>query len=243
MAPAQPATDRAAGRRWRFLTTRVWKVPGECCRYHQRDLWRLAWICSKQRTGKDPGANETAKQFTMTQEQYADAYSGAFDRTVRFLVSRGVSSDSAEEAAQAAWARGWERRTQLRDPKRLVTWVNAIALNLFRNGCRRRETSELPSDIPVPPQTSPRAIDLRRVIEKCTPAEQEMLQKHYLGGYTSKELAAQADCTATAIRVRLLRLRRRLQTVMGDKRVRSQIANTVAPSAFGQMQPPAAPSS
>ena len=174
----------------------------------------------------------------MTQEQYADAYSGAFDRTVRFLVSRGVTSDSAEEAAQAAWARGWERRTQLRDPKRLVTWVNAIALNLFRNGCRRRETSELPSDIPVPPQASPRTIDLRRVIEKCTPAEQEMLQKHYLGGYTSKELAAQADCTATAIRVRLLRLRRRLQTVMGDKRVRNQIVNTAAPSAFGRAQSP-----
>jgi RNA polymerase sigma factor (sigma-70 family) len=171
----------------------------------------------------------------MTQEQYANAYSGAFDRTVRFLLSRGVSGDSAEESAQAAWARGWERRDQLRDPKRLVTWVNAIALNLFRNGCRRRETSELPADISVPPQTSPRTIDLLRIIETCTPAEQEMLQKHYLCGYTSQELAAQADCTATAIRVRLLRLRRRLQLTVRDKRVRSQSVTTT-PSSFPQGQ-------
>jgi RNA polymerase sigma-70 factor, ECF subfamily len=176
----------------------------------------------------------------MTQEQYADAYSGAFERTVRFLVSRGVSGDSAEESAQAAWARGWERRDQLRDPKRLVTWVNAIALNLFRNGCRRRETSELTAEIPVPPQTSPRTIDLRRVIEKCTPAEREMLHKHYLGGYTSKELASEEDCTATAVRVRLLRLRRRLQQNMRDKRVPSQSADA-SPRVFEHFQSPAVP--
>lgn len=42
----------------------------------------------------------------MTQEQYADAYSRGFDVTKRFLVSHGVSGDTAEEAAQAAWARG-----------------------------------------------------------------------------------------------------------------------------------------
>jgi RNA polymerase sigma factor (sigma-70 family) len=175
----------------------------------------------------------------MTQEQYADAYSGAFERTVRFLVSRGVSGDSAEESAQAAWARGWERRDQLRDPRRLLTWINAIALNLFRNGCRRRETSELPAEIPVPPHTSPRTIDLRRVIEKCTPAEREMLLKHYLGGYTSKELAGEEDCTATAVRVRLLRLRRRLQGTMREKPVRSQRV-TADPSAFVPLQSPAA---
>jgi hypothetical protein len=46
----------------------------------------------------------------MTQEQYADAYSRGFDVTKRFLVSRGVGGDTAEVAAQAAWARGWECR-------------------------------------------------------------------------------------------------------------------------------------
>lgn len=54
----------------------------------------------------------------MTQEQDADADSDAYERTVHSLVSRGVSGDSAEESAQAAWARGWERRKEVTGPKK-----------------------------------------------------------------------------------------------------------------------------
>jgi RNA polymerase sigma factor (sigma-70 family) len=175
----------------------------------------------------------------MTQEQYADAYNRGFDMTVRSLVSRGVSGDTAEETAQAAWARGWEHRDQLRDPKRLLTWVNTIAMNLFRNACRRREICELPAEIPIPPQTNPRTIDLGRVMDRCKPAEREMLQQHYLAGYTSKELAAQADCTASAVRVRLLRLRRRLQTMMREKPVLGPITGAGS-SVFARHQSPSA---
>lgn len=150
----------------------------------------------------------------MTQEQYADAYSRGFYLTTRFLVSRGVKGETAEEAAQAAWAKGWEHRDKLRNPDRVLSWVNTIALNLFRNECRRRETGQLSSKIPVPPQASPRTIDLRRVIEKCKPAEREMLEKYYLAGYTSKELAVEGGCTDVAVRVRLLRIRRRIRETL-----------------------------
>ena len=177
--------------------------------------------------------NQARNNLTLTQEQYAAGYSRGFTLTKRFLGARGVGPDTAEEAAQAAWSRAWERRAQLRDPKRLQTWVNTIALNLFRNGCRQRETSELPLDIAVRPLTSPRAIDLLRVLEKCKPEDREMLHKHYLAGYTSRELAAQGKGTASGVRVRLLRLRRRLQTLMREKRVQGQCAGA-APSAFGQ---------
>ncbi len=168
----------------------------------------------------------------MTQKQYADAYKLGFDQTVRFLLSRGVLADPAEEAAQGAWAKGWECRGQLRDPQKLLTWVNTIAFNLFRDGCRRRETSEFPPEIPVPAKASPRAIDLARIFDKCNPAERDILQKHYLAGYTSQELAAQGGCKASTVRVRLLRLRRRLQTIVRAKRVPGKSASA-APSAFG----------
>jgi RNA polymerase sigma-70 factor (ECF subfamily) len=183
--------------------------------------------------------NQTCNDLTLTQEQYAAGYSRGFALTKRFLGARGVGPDTAEEAAQAAWSRAWERRAQLRDPKRLQPWVNTIALNLFRNGCRQRETSELPLDIPVRPLTSPRAIDLLRVLEKCKPEDREMLHKHYLAGYTSRELAAEGNGTASGVRVRLLRLRRRLQTAMTEKRGQGHSASA-ASSAFGHNQPTAA---
>src|ERR1700680_3274425 len=70
----------------------------------------------------------------MTRNEYGEAYEAGFDRTVRFLLSRGAQRDDAVEAAQAAWARGWERVTQLRDESLVMTWVNAIAFNFLRNG-------------------------------------------------------------------------------------------------------------
>ena len=45
----------------------------------------------------------------MTSEEYARAYQDGIKLTFRFLLSRGVGPDSAEEISQAAWFRGWER--------------------------------------------------------------------------------------------------------------------------------------
>jgi RNA polymerase sigma factor (sigma-70 family) len=147
----------------------------------------------------------------MTRDQYASAYRDGFAVTTKFLVSRGINVDTAEEAAQAAWAKGWEHRDKLRDPGKVLTWVNTIALNVFRNWFRRRETGELPAEIPVPPDANPRLIDVGSALAKCTPADREMIEKHYLAGYTSAELGRQMSCTPVAVRVRMLRVRRRLQ--------------------------------
>jgi RNA polymerase sigma-70 factor (ECF subfamily) len=147
----------------------------------------------------------------MTRDQYAKAYDNGFTMTTKFLVSRGINVETAEEAAQAAWVKGWEHRDKLRDPERVLNWVNTIALNVFRNWFRRRETAELPVDTPIPPHASPQRIDIGRALAKCAPTDREMIEKHYLAGYTSAELGQQRGCTAVAVRVRLLRARRRIR--------------------------------
>lgn len=120
----------------------------------------------------------------------------------------------AEELAQAAWAKGWECRSKLRDREKVVPWVNTIALNLFRSQFRRREFTTQAPDVPIAPQTSPSAIDAQRVLERCSPAERVLLQKHYRVGFTGTEIAQQMNCSAVTIRVRLLRLRRRIRKAM-----------------------------
>lgn len=154
----------------------------------------------------------------MTKEQYSLAYINGYSSTVRFLVSRGLSGESAEEAAQAAWAKGWEHRESLRNPKRVASWVNTIALNLFRNWFRRRESPEELPEIPTAPRLDPQAIDLRRTLEKCDARDRALLEGHYLAGYTSEELGEQTGCTAVAVRVRLLRVRRRLESMLRPDR-------------------------
>jgi len=156
----------------------------------------------------------------MTREQYSLAYDNGYKLTVRFLVSRGLSGDSAEEAAQAAWAKGWEHREHLRNPKRVVSWVNTIALNLFRNWFRRRESAEELPEIATAPRMDPRAIDLDRSLEKCGARDRQLLEEHYLEGYTSEELARRTGCTPVAVRVRLMRVRRRLGGMLRPGRER-----------------------
>lgn len=73
----------------------------------------------------------------MTTDEYGSAYKNGYVLTARLLVGRGLSWDGARETAQAAWVRGWEKRSQLRDVNMVVTWINTIALNIYRSDLRR----------------------------------------------------------------------------------------------------------
>jgi len=96
----------------------------------------------------------------MTREEYGEAYKRGFDLTVRFLLSRGVHpSDRAREAAQAAWTKGWERLGQLRDESLVMTWVNAIALNVYRGFLRREQGYQILPELSTKTAINRRAFD------------------------------------------------------------------------------------
>src|SRR5882672_11783901 len=98
---------------------------------------------------------------------YAEAFQNGFGATRRFLISRGAALEEAEEIAQAAWARGWEYREQLRDPGLVSYWVNSIARNLFR--ARFRSAVAVPLDQTHEPSYAfdTDVIDLHRMLDRC----------------------------------------------------------------------------
>jgi len=153
----------------------------------------------------------------VTAQPFESGYRLGYPATIRLLVSRGVTGDLAQEVAQAAWAKGWERRSDLRDPEKLSTWVNSIALNLLRNWMRREKRSEALPDSPGPGPSGvpqPSLFDMRRGLSHCRPADRLLLWRRYVEGYSTSELAELLDCKTGALRVRLLRARRRAQTSM-----------------------------
>jgi RNA polymerase sigma factor (sigma-70 family) len=144
----------------------------------------------------------------MTREDYGSAYQRGFPLTVRFLISRGLSYDSALDTAQAAWTKGWEHLAQLRDPSLVLTWTNSIALNIHRSYLRREpQTQKLP-DLIAPPRMNLAAIDAGRILEDCRPNDRVVLEGHYIEGYKVQEIAERHGWTETAVRIRLLRARR-----------------------------------
>jgi RNA polymerase sigma factor (sigma-70 family) len=145
----------------------------------------------------------------MDNTRYGQAYQKGFNLTVRFLLSRGVQRDLADEAAQAAWVKGWERREQLRNESLVVTWVNTIALNVYRRQIRTQtlhpQVSQLP-DKTVSIDVA--AMDVARILQFCRPSDRHLLEQQYVNGVTTEELAREQGVTKTAIRIRLLRARR-----------------------------------
>jgi DNA-directed RNA polymerase specialized sigma24 family protein len=141
---------------------------------------------------------------------YAEAFQTGFGATRRFLVSRGAALEDAEEIAQAAWARGWEFREQLRDPGLVSYWVNSIARNLYR--ARFRTAVPVPLEHVQEPSYAfdTSAIDLRKVLGACSNRDRALLERT-LQGYTAEELSQTAGISSTGIRVRLLRARQSLR--------------------------------
>src|SRR5258708_18374421 len=145
----------------------------------------------------------------MQRHAYAYAFQNGFGATRRFLISRGAPLDEAEEIAQAAWARGWEYREQLRDPGLVSFWVNSIARNLFR--ARFRAAIAVPLEMAKEPSYAfdTDTIDLHRMLDHCSQRDRVLFERT-LEGYSAEEIARTAGISSTGIRVRLLRARQTL---------------------------------
>jgi RNA polymerase sigma factor (sigma-70 family) len=144
-------------------------------------------------------------------DDYARAYQDGYNKTVRFLASTGAPLDLAEEVAQAAWVRGWERLNQLRHVQALNFWINSIAKNLLRSNFRKQQLStELLETSLVSDPLESEPIDAHRMFEGCTETERELLHLYYVEGFTSQELSSTFGLSAVGVRVRLTRLKKNL---------------------------------
>lgn len=160
---------------------------------------------------------ESAEFQAITREQFEEAYIVSFPRTVSFLTLRGANREAAEDLAQAAWARGWECRAQLRDPSLVTCWVGSIARNLFYSSHRSIRPTEALSETSatVSPDWTPLLVD--RLLRDLHENDRELLFETYSWGATSGELGPRFGVSAVAVRVRLSRLRNALRRIVYAK--------------------------
>lgn len=148
----------------------------------------------------------------MSSEEYAEAYRRGFNLAVRFWVSRGVSYDDAVESVQAAWAKGWERRDQLRQPASVLPWIISIAGNI-RKTLLRQQQREIAGDEAhgTSPPSNAASIDAQKLLDGSKPLHRAVLEAHYMQGLTAVEIAEAEGVSEGAIRLRLLRARRNVK--------------------------------
>lgn len=167
----------------------------------------------------------------MTREVFGDMYQAGKDRTIRFLLSRGVAREMAADIAQSAWLRGWERLSQLRDERMILTWVNTIALNQYRRAIRtERLFQEIGEAVHGKTSINLAAIDVKHALHLCQPSDRALLSAQMLG-MTAKELAREQGVTETAIRIRFLRSRRAARRLLEKRPGKSSVRPAAKPLA------------
>jgi DNA-directed RNA polymerase specialized sigma24 family protein len=165
----------------------------------------------------------------MTREHYGEAYQQGFEKTVRFLLSRGASWERARETAQAAWARGWERLEQLRDDERVGTWVNTIALNAYRGLLRSEQAHQAQPELATAPgvkvaEIDLAVIDMARILKVCRPCDRVLLEQQ-IHGLTPEDIARKQGVTKTAVRIRFMRARQAARTRIEQRARRMRLGH------------------
>jgi RNA polymerase sigma factor (sigma-70 family) len=155
---------------------------------------------------------------------FGEAYLKWFRRTEAVLRRHGANPDLAQELAQAAWAKAWQCLLQLRDDRRILQFVNTIAIRLFLDEvARSRRMTELPSVaafLTTSPVVNIAPIDLHRelhrALRKCPTRQRMLLETVYLQheDHPTAEVAAALGITADALLHRLSRGRRALRKAM-----------------------------
>jgi len=182
---------------------------------------RVASQVQKTDFTKGNGALESE----MTREAYERAYSEGRHYTLRFLLSRGAGQDSAEDIAQTAWLRGWERLSHLRNDELVLVWVNTIALNLYRRSIRQeRRFQNLQDPIYTPGSMNLAALDLARILGFCRTPDRLLLEAQ-IGGSSAKEIAKAQGLSQTAVRIRLFRARRAARRAAEARRLSSRLTS------------------
>jgi DNA-directed RNA polymerase specialized sigma24 family protein len=100
----------------------------------------------------------------------------------------------------------------------VLTWVNAIALNIYRRAVQRERFRQPLPELYSRLEIDLAAIDVASVLKSCLPRERRLLEQQ-LRGVTAKELAQDSGVTETAIRLRLLRARRAARAWVEGERV------------------------
>ena len=103
----------------------------------------------------------------------------------------------------------------------LLTWVNTIALNMYRRLVQTEERFHQPlPEVYSTLKIDLAAIDVARILKFCRPRERQLLELQ-MQGVTTGEIARYDGVTETAIRIRLMRARRAARA-FASKRAHSQ---------------------
>lgn len=144
------------------------------------------------------------------EQVFRDAAPGLWRTIYAFAAGRRAVAD---DAVAEAFARALERAGQIRDP---VPWLYRTAFRLAAEELRR----ERQEPAPEPDQAAASAAGLAALVpalRQLSAAQRAAIVLHYEADLPVQEVARRMGTSAGAVKVHLLRGRRRLRELLGDE--------------------------
>ena len=152
-----------------------------------------------------------------------EIYEKHVDRIYRLALRMTGNSALAEDLTQDVFVRAFDRMHQFRGDAELGTWLHRVAISVILNAMKKRQstaTRELRLSATVPAASNSGAIDLdarervRAAVAQLPDDLRVVVLLYDVEGYTHNEIADMMGINAGACRMRLLRARQLLRTML-----------------------------
>ena len=168
-------------------------------------------------------SQETDERFLIRRAQAGDI--PAFEYLYRRHVGRVYAlclrmcgeAGHAEEMAQEAFVRAWERLGSFRGESALATWLHRVTVNVVlsdrRTKARRRERTQTEEELarhaeePAKTKSPGLRVDLEEAIAALPPGAREVFVLHDVEGYKHREIAEMTGIAAGTSKAHLHRAR------------------------------------
>ena len=144
-------------------------------------------------------------------------------RRVYTVIRRLVGDDHlAEDLAQEAWVRAFEKLHLFRGEAAFGTWLYRLATNVAFNRLRRsskRDKVEASADLPRVSKAQDDVVVTRRVLtnamDQLPPGYRKVLVLHDIEGWTHDEIARSLECSPGTSKSQLHKARARMRDLIG----------------------------
>lgn len=143
-------------------------------------------------------------------------------RRVYTVVRRLVGDEHlAEDLAQEAWIRAFEKLDLFRGDSAFGTWIYRLATNVALNRLRRsskRDTVEASAELPrvanAPDELVVNRRVLTRAMDQLPPGYRQVLVLHDVEGWTHEEIARCLNCSTGTSKSQLHKARARMRRLL-----------------------------
>ncbi len=154
----------------------------------------------------------------MTGTEFARRVTELTPMLYRICCMQLASPADREEAVQEAIFRAWRKLSTLRHEEYFSTWLVRILINVCRDVQKRSKRTVSIDIIPEPSfQNSSRDEELKYALQALDDKQRITVMLHYIEGYSVREVADILGIGISAVKLRLMRGRKRLKELLSEE--------------------------